>query len=289
MYAALGLTLASACASAQTSTSRSTATGPADTIISRFPDQTPARRAVTPAPAAPLAPAGSDSLITQAPAGAASRFVPPAPAAAVEAPARGDVVEAGIEPSQQAPRRVVSRPQRETAARVPVRKAAAVHVPAHKAIVHHRAAPPARATRLALSSADRRLVYAAITQQRAFPGLMAPAPAFPSFSWSPQSFPPFGVPQFAGPPAMAPGPPVPLAYAYAPTAPATDIVVETTSPRAPTNYVGRRLPSSVILVPIPEPIMVQMPALWRYRYALVNDRVLLVDPATNIIVADVTQ
>jgi hypothetical protein len=55
------------------------------------------------------------------------------------------------------------------------------------------------------------------------------------------------------------------------------------------NYVGRRLPSSVLLIPIPDAIVVQMPALWRYRYALVNDRVLLVDPATNIIVADVTQ
>jgi hypothetical protein len=49
------------------------------------------------------------------------------------------------------------------------------------------------------------------------------------------------------------------------------------------------LPRSVILLPIPEAVVVQMPALWRYRYALVNDRVLLVDPATNIIVADVTQ
>jgi hypothetical protein len=280
MYAALGLTLASACASAQTSTSRPTATGPVDTIISRFPDQTPARRAPAPAPAAPLAPAASESLITQAPAGAATRFVPAAPAAAAEAPApaRTGVAEAAEEPSRPAPRSVAPRQPRKAATRPPVRKA----------IAHHRAAPPARATRLALSSADRRLVYAAIAQQRGLPGLSAPAPVFPSFSWSPQSFPPFGVPQFGGPQAMAPAPLGPLGYASTGAGP-SEILVEPTSSRLPANYVGRRLPSSVILVPIPDAIMVQMPALWRYRYALVNDRVLLVDPATNIIVADVTQ
>jgi Protein of unknown function (DUF1236) len=276
MYAALGLALASACASAQTDRSRPTATEPVDTIISRFPDQTPARRSLAPAPAAPLAP--SESLITQAPAGAATRFVPPPPAAAAEAPARTGVAEAAEEPSRPAPRNVTPRPPRKTATRAPARKA----------IAHHRAAPPARATRLALSSADRRLVYAAITQQSAFPGMIAPAPAFPSFTWSPQSFPPFGVPQFAGREVATPAPMGPLGYASA-GAGASEILVEPTSSRIPTNYVGRRLPSSVLLVPIPDAIVVQMPALWRYRYALVNDRVLLVDPATNIIVADVTQ
>jgi hypothetical protein len=289
MYAALGLALASACASAQTSTSRPTATEPVDTIISRFPDQTPARRSLAPAPAAPSAPAASDSLITRAPTGAASRFVPPAPAAAAEAPAPAGVEEAAVEPSRPAPRMVARRAPHKAAARAPTR--------APKAIARRRPAPSAHAPRLALSGAQRAAVYAAIAQQGVFPGanvfagMSAPAPAIPSFAWSPtwspQAFPPLGLPQFAGPEAARAEVTVPLGYAS--SAPVNEIVVEPTSSRMPANYVGRRLPRSVILLPIPEAVVVQMPALWRYRYVLVNDRVLLVDPATNIIVADVTQ
>jgi Protein of unknown function (DUF1236) len=58
----------------------------------------------------------------------------------------------------------------------------------------------------------------------------------------------------------------------------------------PTNYVvGSRLPERVPLVAVPESVSVQVPATRTYSYATINGRVYLVDPATNVIVADVTQ
>jgi hypothetical protein len=53
-------------------------------------------------------------------------------------------------------------------------------------------------------------------------------------------------------------------------------------------YVGTQVPAAARLVPLPSALAGEVPVLQPYRYAVVNDRVLLVDPATNIIVADVT-
>ena len=48
------------------------------------------------------------------------------------------------------------------------------------------------------------------------------------------------------------------------------------------------VPATARLAPLPSALAGEVPVLQPYRYAVVNDRVLLVDPATNIIVADVT-
>jgi hypothetical protein len=53
-------------------------------------------------------------------------------------------------------------------------------------------------------------------------------------------------------------------------------------------YVGTQVPGTVRLVPLPSTLAGEVPVLQPYRYAVLNDRVLLVDPATNIVVADVT-
>jgi len=67
-------------------------------------------------------------------------------------------------------------------------------------------------------------------------------------------------------------------YGYAPVA------------AVPVFYrVGSILPAGVPLYAIPQSVAIRVPALRSYSYAYVNDRVLLVDPATNIVVADVTE
>jgi hypothetical protein len=53
--------------------------------------------------------------------------------------------------------------------------------------------------------------------------------------------------------------------------------------------VGVVVPQTVTLVTMPQVLAVQVPATRGYQYAVINNRVLLVDPATSIVVADVTQ
>ncbi|HEX5847410.1 MAG TPA: DUF1236 domain-containing protein, partial [Rhodoplanes sp.] len=64
------------------------------------------------------------------------------------------------------------------------------------------------------------------------------------------------------------------------------------SPYVATNAVGYAVgapvPQTIGLAAVPQTLIVQVPVTRGYRYAVVNNRVLLVDPATNIIVADVT-
>jgi hypothetical protein len=61
------------------------------------------------------------------------------------------------------------------------------------------------------------------------------------------------------------------------------------APMVATYVVGSRLPQSVPLVAVPNTLAVRVPGIAPYSYAMVGDRVYLVDPATSVIVADVTQ
>ena len=53
--------------------------------------------------------------------------------------------------------------------------------------------------------------------------------------------------------------------------------------------VGSRLPQTVPLVGVPNALALQIPSIAPYSYARVDNRVYLVDPATSVIVADVTE
>jgi len=53
--------------------------------------------------------------------------------------------------------------------------------------------------------------------------------------------------------------------------------------------VGARIPASVPLVSFPEPVLASVPAARPYSYAVLDNRVFLVDPATGIIVAAIAQ
>jgi hypothetical protein len=52
--------------------------------------------------------------------------------------------------------------------------------------------------------------------------------------------------------------------------------------------VGARIPLSVPLVAVPDRIATRIPATQPYSYAVIDSRVYLVDPATSLIVADIT-
>jgi hypothetical protein len=52
--------------------------------------------------------------------------------------------------------------------------------------------------------------------------------------------------------------------------------------------VGAQLPASVVLAPVPAATALQVPAIRPYSYARVGGRLLLVDPVTNTVVADIT-
>ena len=53
--------------------------------------------------------------------------------------------------------------------------------------------------------------------------------------------------------------------------------------------VGARIPPNVQLVAVPDPVVARVPAARPYSYARYGERVYLVDPATGVIVADITQ
>ena len=82
-------------------------------------------------------------------------------------------------------------------------------------------------------------------------------------------------------------PPVRETFGAAPfvTAPAGVERVVTTEAEAELT-VGSRIPATVPIYAVPETLARQIPAVQPYRYAIVDDRVLLVDPVTNVIVAE---
>jgi hypothetical protein len=49
--------------------------------------------------------------------------------------------------------------------------------------------------------------------------------------------------------------------------------------------VGMRVPESARLFPVPQTVAVEVPAVKTYKYMMVNDQVVLVDPATSEVVA----
>jgi hypothetical protein len=63
------------------------------------------------------------------------------------------------------------------------------------------------------------------------------------------------------------------------TAPATGVEIR----------VGARVPETVQLRAVPEAVAVEVPTIRTYRYMMVNNRVVLVDPATSTVVAEIIE
>lgn len=66
------------------------------------------------------------------------------------------------------------------------------------------------------------------------------------------------------------------------------IVRERVAPAPPTvaYEVGTRVPDTVELYTVPQSVAVEVPAVRSYKYMMVNGRVVLVDPATSQVVAE---
>jgi hypothetical protein len=66
------------------------------------------------------------------------------------------------------------------------------------------------------------------------------------------------------------------------------IVRERVAPAQPTvTYrVGMRVPETAQLYSVPDTVAVEVPAVRSYKYMMVNDRVVLVDPATGEVVGE---
>lgn len=69
------------------------------------------------------------------------------------------------------------------------------------------------------------------------------------------------------------------------------IVRERVTPAAPAvEYrVGTRVPERVRLYSVPQEVAVEVPEIRSYKYMVVNDRVVLVDPATSEVVAELAE
>jgi hypothetical protein len=69
------------------------------------------------------------------------------------------------------------------------------------------------------------------------------------------------------------------------------IVRERVAPAQPTvEYrVGTRVPASAQLYALPETVAVEVPAIRQYKYMMVNNRIVLIDPATSQVVAEVAE
>jgi hypothetical protein len=125
---------------------------------------------------------------------------------------------------------------------------------------------------LALDPAQRRIVYRTIVQEQVVPG----APLYPAR--------PGVIPSTTG---YGYGIPPDVDYLDD----ADDVYVEQEA--VPTVYparyvVGSQLPSGIMLAPVPAATALQVPAIRPYAYARVGGRLLLVDPVTYTVVADLT-
>lgn len=226
----------------------------AQSVISRTIDPEPVETTVVQGP--------GGTVITRRPVAPAVAPVAPAAPLAVEEDVRvGSATYMDETVGAAPPRRAITRTTR------------VVH-PAHHE-THALARTEARtvhmvrrAAPIVFAPAERRVIYRTIVQQQVVPSAVIPAP--------PPGYPPYPAPATSG---------------YAMTAPAVDyddVYAERVRPAYPVApyTVGSVLPASVVLTPVPATIAV--PAARPYSYTTVDGRVLLVDPATYTVVADIT-
>jgi len=213
---------------------------------------------------------------------------------------------ATAQPARSDPTVVAPRPRsyadRQTATRA--KTVAIRHVARRPALRTGVVRVAVRSAPLTLDQAQRRIVYRAISTQEALPAAapVVSAPTPPAAvvpSLIPPVLHPFVLPILNLPTAAPQGdirtniviPPTALT-GYAVTAPtaagpfATAPVVAATD--GADGVVGSRVFPSGPLVALPRPTAVRIPALARYSYAAIGNRVVLVDPATGAVVADVT-
>jgi len=131
---------------------------------------------------------------------------------------------------------------------------------------------------LVLAPAQRQVIYRTVVQEQVVPQAVPSVPGYPPFP--PPAYPARTV-------VVAPS----ATTGYALSTPAEvvdDDGYAEQVPAAPVYTVGSVLPASVAVTPLPASATIAVPAVRPYSYTTVNGRVLLVDPVTNTVVADVT-
>ncbi|MFD2182471.1 DUF1236 domain-containing protein [Rhodoplanes azumiensis] len=130
---------------------------------------------------------------------------------------------------------------------------------------------------MALAPTQRAVIYRTLGQQASYDPAMlervTPTYAQPTYA-QPAYAQPWGQPAYAQPYGWQP------AYAGYAAVPTTRTVTWT---------VGSVVPDTVTLAPLPRQIVTQIPQTRGYRYAVVDGRVLLIDPSTGTVVADVVR
>jgi hypothetical protein len=151
----------------------------------------------------------------------------------------------------------------------------------------------AAAPAIELAPAQRRVIYRTLVQEQVVPRVVAqPAPVVPGY-------PPFPAPAYQ-PRTVVVEPSATTGYAvsvpretvdddvYGAAAAPVPVPAPVYAAPGPVYTVGSVLPASVPVAPLPVSATVAVPAVRPYDYATVDNRVLLVDPATNTVVADIT-
>ena len=179
----------------------------------------------------------------------------------------------------------------ETVGVAPTTRTVTRHVEHHarRATTEHTVTRTVRTTRrvavappLVLAPAQRQVIYRTLVQEQVVPQVA------PQVVPSVPGYPPFPPPA-ARTVVVAPS----ETTGYAVSTPAEVVDDDGYAEEAPPVYaapytVGSVLPASVAVTPLPPSATVAVPAVRPYRYATMNGRVLLVDPVTNTVVADVT-
>jgi hypothetical protein len=259
---ALAPALGATVAQAQTSVSRQITREPVETIVTQGPNGVAVtRRILSPEPGI-------------------STYVPPPPAyptVATQAVESEDYVEPA-----PLPRRVITTARTVGEAPAPARTATVrehprEHArPARTTTTRTVTVPAVSDQALVLSPAQRQVIYRNVAEREYYPA-----------------------PVVAGPPVGAQtgvySPPPPGVYAADERDYAYDPYHDDYRPSYRPAYrpapfvVGARMPQSVALYAVPEPVAARIPATAPYSYAFIDNRVFLVDPATDVIVAEVTQ
>jgi hypothetical protein len=235
-----------------------------------------------------------ETSITQGPGGTAvtRRILSPEPGIrtyAAPAPVYSPVATEAIEEDYVAPAAPPPRPRRVTTTAPRTVGQAPAHT--RTATVRERprpartitvAAAPVSDQALVLSPAQRRIIYRSVVERDYYP---APVPAVPPV-WAPADV--YAPPPASGYPLRTVYPAdADRAYAYDPY---HDEYRETyPAYRRDQFVVGARIPASVPLYAVPGPVLASIPAAAPYSYALIDNRVFLVDPVTDVIVAEITQ
>jgi hypothetical protein len=283
--------LGAASAHAQNVITRQIDNEPVETTVTQTPTGTViTRRPIAPA-AVPAAPAYGYGTVAPQPYVVPVAPTYPAPAAAAATTEVDETV--GIAPSEV--RTVTTRRPAETrvSERTTTRTTRVTHRARETTGTAARTVHTARretrriaARPLVLSPTQRNVVYRTVVQQQVVPA----APVAPA------GYPPYPAPAYQ-PRTVVVAPSATTGFGW--TAPAAvdmdEDYVETVPAVAPVpryttvRYaVGSVLPAGVVATPLPATAAVRVPAVQPYSYATVDGRILLVDPATNTVVADIT-